>query len=312
MDKQILYKIFNNEASLEEEKEFLIWLDENPAHQQELIAERKLFDAMILHGSVELKSGKVKKIPFPKWGREILRYAAVILVLIGISMMYVSNLRQQLLHAHNTVIVPAGQRVNLVLPDGTKVWLNALSELTYPAYFMGDNRSVKLTGEAFFDVTHDKDHPFIVETYACDVEVLGTKFDVEARPYQNEFTTSLVEGKVRVIDRLYNSGDLILKPNERVYYSNSRLLVDRIPDYERFQWRDGLISFRDATFLELIQKFEKYYGVNIEMQRTDIPSTLFTGKIRISEGVEHALWVLKQSADFTFTRNETKEMIYIQ
>ena len=144
------------------------------------------------------------------------------------------------------------------------------------------------------------------------MEVLGTKFDVEARPESDEFTTSLVEGRVRVTDRSNADNWVELRPDHRVSRTDGRLVVDRIPDHERFLWREGLISFRDVSFRELLDRFENYFGVTIHIRRADVTENRFTGKIRISEGIDHALWVLQRSADFTYTRDETRNEIYIQ
>ena len=209
------------------------------------------------------------------------------------------------------LLTARGSKGEFQLPDGTKVCMNALSELHYPTFFVGRERKVRLKGEAFFDVSHDRKHPFVVETYACDVEVLGTKFNVKARSEDGEFVASLVEGKVRVTDRFNTNNHVELRPREQVTHLNGRLILGRIPEHEGFLWREGLIAFRDASFGDLLDEFEKYYGVKIEVRRQDIPTNLFTGKIRISEGIDHALWVLQQSADFQYTRNELKDMIYI-
>ena len=313
MEKESLFRFFSNQASVEEETRVLDWLDEDPAHRRELLAERKLFDAMLLTGdSSAVASRRKRTFALPAWTREVIRYAAVVLVTAGLGGLYLSRAYDKLLMGTNTISVPAGQRVHVLLPDGTKVCMNALSELKYPSAFAGKARKVQLSGEAFFEVTHDGDHPFVVETYACDVEVLGTKFDVEARPATGEFVASLVEGSVKVSDRNNPSSRVLLNPSEQVHFVNNRMVVGKIPEHEDFLWRDGLIAFRDASFMELIREFEKYYGVHFESSRRDISRSLFTGKIRISEGVDHALWVLQQSADFRYVRNEAKDVIYIQ
>lgn len=116
---------------------------------------------------------------------------------------------------------------------------------------------------------------------------------------------------MRVTDRFNTNNHVELRPREQVTHLNGRLILGRIPEHEGFLWREGLIAFRDASFGDLLDEFEKYYGVKIEVRRQDIPTNLFTGKIRISEGIDHALWVLQQSADFQYTRNELKDMIYI-
>lgn len=311
MDKELLYRFFSGEATVGQEKQVLDWLDESSANMRELLAERRMFDAMLMHAQPEAKPRKAGFM-LPRWTREVVKYAAVVLVAVGLGAGYVVQRYNKYLLAGNTISVPAGQRVDLVLPDGTKVCMNALSELHYPGFFIGKNRKVQLRGEAFFEVAHDSNHPFIVETFACDVEVLGTKFDVEAHPEREEFITSLVEGKVRVTDRQNPANLIEMQPNEQVRHVNGRLVKGLIPEYEGFIWRDGLIGFRDASFMELLRQFEKYYGVRIEMQHKDVSRNLFTGKIRISEGIDHALWVLQQSADFRYTRNEGRDVIYIQ
>lgn len=311
MDKECLFRFFSNQATVAEEKKVLDWLDEDPAHHRELLAERRLFDAMLVAGE-PAAAPRRKMFALPSWTREVIRYAAVVLVTVGLGGLYFSRAYDRLLTGSNTISVPAGQRVHVVLPDGTKVCMNALSELKYPSAFAGKVRKVQLSGEAFFEVSHDSGHPFVVETYACDVEVLGTKFDVEARPATGEFVTSLVEGCVKVSDRNNPSSQVLLNPSEQLHYVNNRMVVGKIPEHESFLWRDGLIAFRDASFMELIREFEKYYGVHFETTRKDISRTLFTGKIRISEGIDHALWVLQQSADFRYVRNDAKDVIYIQ
>ena len=287
MEKELLHRFFDGRASVEEEKQVLDWIDRDPANRRELLAERRLFDSMLMLADPGRTTRKPKVLTLPRWTREVLKYAAVILVVAGAGGIYVSRMYDKFLLTGNTITVPAGQHIDVQLPDGTKVCMNALSELHYPTFFIGR------------------------ETYACDVEVLGTKFNVKARSEDGEFVASLVEGKVRVTDRFNSNNQVELHPREQVTHLNGRLILGRIPEHEGFLWREGLIAFRDASFGDLLDEFEKYYGVKIEVRRQDMPTNLFTGKIRISEGIDHALWVLQQSADFQYTRNELKDMIYI-
>ena len=278
MEKELLHRFFDGRASV---KQVLDWIDRDPANRRELLAERRLFDSMLMLADPGRTTRKPKVLTLPRWTREVLKYAAVILVVAGAGGIYVSRMYDKFLLTGNTITVPAGQHIDVQLPDGTKVCMNALSELHYPTFFIGRERKVQLKGEAFFDVSHDRKHPFVVETYACDVEVLGTKFNVKARSEDGEFVASLVEGKVRVTDRFNSNNQVELHPREQVTHLNGRLILGRIPEHEGF------------------------------LRRQDMPTNLFTGKIRISEGIDHALWVLQQSADFQYTRNELKDMIYI-
>ena len=265
MEKELLHRFFDGRASVEEEKQVLDWIDRDPANRRELLAERRLFDSMLMLADPGRTTRKPKVLTLPRWTREVLKYAAVILVIAGAGGIYVSRMYDKFLLTGNTITVPAGQHIDVQLPDGTKVCMNALSELHYPTFFVGRERKVRLKGEAFFDVSHDRKHPFVVETYACDVEVLGTKFNVKARSEDGEFVASLVEGKVRVTDRFNTNNHVELRPREQVTHLNGRLILGRIPEHEGFLWREGLIAFRDASFGDLLDEFEKYYGVKIEV-----------------------------------------------
>ena len=314
MEKELLYRFFDGKASAEDERRVLEWLGEDPAHREELLAERRVFDALLMHArpSDPARQTVHRGLILPPWVRRTMRYAAAIAVAASIGATWVSRTNDKFAPACTVISVPAGQHVDVTLPDGTQVCMNALSELRYPAFFTNDERRVELKGEAFFDVTHDENRPFVVETYACNVEVLGTKFDVEARAEAEEFTASLVEGRVRVVDKADSRNRVELQPDHRVLRTAGRLVVEPIPDHERFRWREGLIVFRDASFRGLLREFEKCYGVRIEVEREPAGTRSLTGKIRIAEGIDHALWILQRNADFEYVRNETRDVIYIR
>lgn len=224
---------------------------------------------------------------------------------------YVSE-KKELLAAMNTITVPAGQRVNLTLSDGTTVWLNARSEMVYPAVFSGAKREVKLDGEGYFEVKHDKESPFVVHTRKCDIEVLGTKFNVEAYSDSEEFSTSLMEGSVKVTDNSAVSASVLLKPDQEVHMKDGRLLVSSIDDYDHFRWRDGLVCFDNIAFNELMKRFEKCYGISIVVENKNLEEYSCSGKFRISDGLDNALRILQRNAKYTFERNEDNTIVYIK
>ncbi len=313
MDKDLLYKFFEGKTSIEEETRVLDWVDQSPENHQEFLADRAFYDVMLLNENKIFSRKRISKPLIMKLGKSLLRYAAVIVVALTLGGGYFSYRYNRLGESYNTISVPAGQHVDLTLPDGTKVSVNACSELKYPTFFVGDKRRVELSGEAFFEVARNEELPFVVETYACDVEVLGTKFDVEARQKTDHFITTLVNGSVRVSKRENPDHKVVLKPNQQVSLCEGSLVVEQKPRHEEFLWRKGLITFRDASFEELLKEFEYYYDVNIKVRREELPTTLFTGKLRVSDGVDHALWVLQQNADFEFRHSaDEKECIYIE
>ena len=176
LDKELLYRFFNNATTLEEEKKIRLWIDECDDHRHEFFRERVLFDAMLLHGKPSCeKSHSRFYIPWRRVAVAFSGIAAVVLLTIITTTYFLQQSFED--DAMNTVIVPQGQRVQLSLSDGTKVWLNAKTKMEYPQSFkMTSQRIVKVDGEAYFEVSKNKEKPFIVKTAKGDVEVLGTKF----------------------------------------------------------------------------------------------------------------------------------------
>ncbi|WP_075556856.1 FecR family protein [Parabacteroides timonensis] len=319
MKKETLYRYFEGITSPEEEEAVYRWLDASSENEKELLKERELFDAMILAGSTEQDlSGKKIALTVPKgmwirpWIREVMKVAAVVAITVACGLYFYVAEKKELLSAMNTVTVPAGQRVNLKLSDGTTVWLNARSEMVYPAVFSGSKREVKLDGEGYFEVKHDKESPFVVHTRKCDIEVLGTKFNVEAYSDSEEFSTSLMEGSVKVTDNSAVSASVLLKPDQEVHMKDGRLLVSFIEDYDHFRWRDGLVCFDNVAFHELMKRFEKCYGISIVVENKNLEEYSCSGKFRISDGLDNALRILQRNAKYTFERNEDNSIVYIK
>ena len=234
---------------------------------------------------------------------------AVILLAGGVTTVSLSKRLAQPL----TVITHLGERSQVVLPDGTKVWLNAGTRLEYPLVFAGGERRVKVAGEAMFDVEHDPAHPFVVETFACDVEVLGTKFDVTAEEREGLFSAALLRGSVKVTNRLTPGEQFVLKPNEEVRLAGRRLNLNAIGSMDDYLWTEGMISIKGLSFGELMHKFEKSFGVKIRIDRARMPEVDYNhGKIRISDGVDSALRLLQMASDFTYTRSEDNGTIVIR
>lgn len=318
MNKETLYRYFEGMASREEEEAVYRWLDASAGNEEDLLKEREFFDAMILAGSAE--DAKEKKVEVQKhfgirihlFVRGVLKVAAVVAITVACGLYFHLADKKELLSAMNTISVPVGQRVNLKLPDGTLVWLNASSEIVYPAVFSGGKREVRLNGEAYFEVTHNIENPFVVRTEKCDIEVLGTKFNVEAYSNSNNFSTALMEGSVKVTGNDSSSRPVLLKPDQEVRLKDGRLMVSSINDYDQFRWREGLVCFKDVAFNELMTRFEKCYGIQIVVENRHLEEYTCSGKFRISDGVDNALRILQRDARYTFERNEDNSIIYIK
>lgn len=315
MNRKLLYKFFDGTASTKEKEDIKMWLESAQDNRDELLNERAFYDALVLSGqedSVPLVQSRQKRRIYHVVFVEFLKIAAVILFVAGIGFYFHQNEMGKKEQAINTLIIPAGQRANLILPDGTNVWLNARTQIKYPAVFSDSRREVELIGEAYFEVTHSDNIPFIVHTRDCDVEVLGTKFNVEAYGETPFFSTALMEGSVKVIQRDMPENSITLTPHQKVNLENGILITSSIEDYDPYRWREGLICFKNEGFMDLMKRFEKCYGIDIIVENEQLSKHVFSGKFRISDGIDNALRVLQKEARYNFTRSKDDSVIYIK
>lgn len=314
MNKDILYRFFEGTASYEEEEQVKEWMETSPDNTREFFHERKMFDAMILLGNAKTEKHKKSVIhrPIPAYFKEISKIAALVAITLGLSWLYQQEKFENMAQSINIITVPAGQRVNLTLPDGTNIWLNSRSTLQYPALFSGNNREVKLDGEAYFDVKHNAKKPFIVSTKKYNVRVLGTKFNVDSYSNIGNFSTALIEGSVKIIDKKNTAKEILLSPDNKVFLQNGKLEISAISNYDDYRWKEGLICFKDIKFSELMVEFEKCYGFRILIKNKLVEDFECSGKFRQSDGIDYALRVLQNNIHFTFTRDDDSTIIYIK
>ena len=314
MNKDILYKFFEGNASFEEEAAVKQWMEESAENRLAFLKERKLFDAMLLLGNEEIiKNGKKRfSINLSSLRTELIKIAAVVAITLGGSYFYYQSSLEKELMAMQTITVPAGQRINITLVDGTNVWLNARTSLSYPVKFGKNNRQVVLDGEAYFDVTKDKSKPFIVQTDNYNVEVLGTQFDVNAYSETGEFETTLMSGSVKVASASDSTQKITLKPNNKVFLQDGKLHVTAVDDYNPYRWKEGLICFKNETFTSIMKDFEKYYGLTIQVKNKNVFKYVYTGKFRQTDGIDFALRVLQKDIKFTYQRDDENQIIYIE
>lgn len=312
MRRDILYKFFEGKASPKEQRLIGQWLDESEKHKEVLVRERMVFDAMIVSGGItDRQSVQSRKKRTRVVFMELLCVAAVILVMFLVGGYIYVRKMEEIRLANNIVTVPVGQRVNLQLPDGTSVWLNASSEIIYPAYFSGSTREIHLNGEAYFEVEHNASKPFIVHTETFDIKVLGTKFNVEAYKGMEGFTTALMEGSVEVTDRKNKDKSVRLYPAQKVAFRNGELCKSPIDNYDVYRWREGLICFKETRFADLMRQLEKNYGVRILINNEAVKEKVFSGKFRTTDGIDNALRLLQKEGHYTFEWDENKTTVCI-
>ncbi|WP_304252273.1 FecR family protein [Parabacteroides gordonii] len=312
MEKELLHKFFAGTATLEEKEAIMHWMESDPGNKQFLLKERKLYNAVLLHGEdkqVQQQAGRQQYFLHRGIAR-FLRVAAMIVVAFGLGYFWQSEKTEGPI-AMQTISVPAGQCVNVTLPDGSNIWLNAQTTIQYPVSFNKENRQVKLDGEAYFDVAKDSKRPFIVNTKECSVEVLGTKFNIDAYSSRDKFETVLMEGSVKVSMLDDPTQAVSLKPNNKVYRSNGKLLTQKVSNYERYRWKEGLICFVDEPFKVVMEDFEKFYGLTIVVNNQKVTQYLYTGKFKQTDGVDYALSLLQKNIHFTYQRDRENHIVYI-
>jgi ferric-dicitrate binding protein FerR (iron transport regulator) len=170
---------------------------------------------------------------------------------------------------YNTLATARGGQYQLVLPDGTKVWLNAASSVRYPTVFSGKERRVELTGEGYFEVMDRKDQPFVVAVDGMDVKVLGTEFNVMAYPEEGSKKTTLVQGAVKVVN---GNEERVLKPDEQsVVTKDGGLTVATGVDIEPvIAWKQGFFQFKHTDLKTIMRQIERWYDVEVVYRREDL------------------------------------------
>lgn len=320
MKEEVLYRYIKGETTAEENLHVAKWMEEEPAsHQQKLDEVRFIYEFSMLYGDqIEHKAAAGRKtglraIQLRRIGGYVLRIAAaVILVVLG------GNIARHRLYntftqQTNVLQVPYGQRIHITLADGSDVWLNSGARLEYPVVFEKKLRRVKLSGEGLFDVRHDENCPFEVETFATNISVLGTKFNVLADEAHERFSTTLLEGRVKIANRLDpRQREIIMNPDDIVNLSNGRLYVETLRDHEALCWTEGLVNISGLKFDELMSKFEQVFDVRIVIARRTLPDIgKISGKIRVNDGIENALHILQYAADFTYHKDDEANVVTI-
>ena len=309
MDDLLLQKYLRNETSEEELAEVLDWLDASTENQRYLDRLDYISNLNILAGEAQPRVSRRTVSLWKRTAQWSAAAAAALLVCAGVS----HYLADRILEYRTRDMMANGQSMSVTLSDGTTVWLNSGAKLEYPSIFSRKTRRVKISGEAMFEVKHDASRPFIVETFACDAEVLGTKFNILADARTADFSAALLEGRLKILNRLGGGESFILSPNEQIDLVDGHLKLNRITDPDDFRWVDGLMNLNTLSFGEVIRKFENYYGVRITIDNPeDMPVLKYHGKIRVSDGVDHALKLLQITNNFSFTRDDETNTIHIK
>ena len=203
---------------------------------------------------------------------------------------------------YNTIIVPRKGEYQLILADGSKVYLNSESKLRFPTRFEGKERRVYLEGEGYFEVVKDTAKPFIVEAKEVDVRVLGTSFNVSAYVSEQAVRTTLVDGKVRVGDRLTGKGEIIL-PGQQAEWEDGTFTTKEVDTSIYTAWINGKFYFEGATLEEIASQLERWYDIDFFFTSENVKRFAFAGVINKEYSANKIFSIIEKTTRVRFNVN---------
>ncbi|WP_051268044.1 FecR domain-containing protein [Terrimonas ferruginea] len=194
---------------------------------------------------------------------------------------------------YNTLANPNGSKVvDMVLSDGTRIWLNAGSTVTFPVAFQGNERRITITGEAYLEVAKDKTRPFYVASEEVEVKVLGTHFNMNTYRDQNQTYVTLLEGAVNVVD-VRSQKSVTLNPGQQANVTNMKIELSRQADIESVMaWKNGLFSFQNTTLENVLKEMSRWYDIKIRYEG-NVNDQRFSGELPRDLSLKEVLGVLK-------------------
>lgn len=337
----ILGKVLTNSASQDETDEFNRWINESDKHKDSFIKIQSLWsnetsDSETVNTDEKLKilrnriktidnnyyvpGSNNRKLKVRKLILNITKYAAVVVVCMSLGVLgtryYLNSYNDGKKSCITEVNVPYGQTANVYLSDGTSVMLNSGSKLSYSDGNDKDEDVVSLSGEAFFDVTHNPDRKFIVRTKHLDLAVYGTSFNVEAYKNSEMTRATLVTGKIGVKNRV-GSVQAILSPGYCATYNSSinKLTKKKVDISMYTSWRNGIVVFKNETIRNIAKKMEVWYNVKIVFANKEYKKRRFSGAILKNKPVDQILEILKLTTGIKYrieVRQNKPSLVYIK
>lgn len=235
--------------------------------------------------------------------RSVLRYAAAIVAVLVMAAGFAYYVSQGEKEELMVASAAYGQVREMILPDGTKVWLNQSSQLKYPRTFESKERHVYLEGEAYFEVARNHEKPFTVNSSAMDVRVLGTSFNIKCRPGNSIAETTLIEGEVEVKEK-FDEGKITLSPGQKAVLNRvtGRMQVKQVDAKMEIVWHNDLIPFDKSSIFQIAAVLERFYGVKIILS-PDVDSTkTYSGVLKKKDSIESVLNSLRNSIPFNYKK----------
>jgi len=322
---QITRKIAGEETS-EDTEGVDQWLKSKPAnkHLYDRLSEVWNFREISVNNTNSLWDSVKRRIAVydnrtkPLFYTKTLFKVAAVLIFILLSNFWVYTYRLDLNQneiAYQEIVVPRGNRMKIVLPDSSTIWLNNETKLRYASSFSNGNREVELSGEAYFDIQHDARHPFIVKVGEQKIRVYGTRFSVNAYPEDNNIETSLIEGSVAFESNRKIDGHsrFMLKPGNSLLYNKQEntISTQKIQSSYHQYWENGVYSFKDESFENLAVKINRIFNVGVVFEDHFLKNKTYTGTININDNIFVLMEAIRRTSVEPIEYKYNKNIIYV-
>ena len=255
----------------------------------------------------EIKHVTIKRIDRYKYALRV-SAAAIIFLLGSISSLLFWQQPEQIIPAvvqeykEYIVEVPLGAKSKVTFPDGSVVWLNAGSKLTYDSNFAKESRSIELSGEGYFEVSKNKELPFVVNTGELVVRVLGTKFNLKSYEEDSEVKVTLKEGAVKVGDFLADAAPIVLQPNQRFTLKKEDLTVsvDSVDASHIENWRNGAMVFDKVSLEEITKELKRLYDIPVRIENERLKKIVYYSDFQENVTIEKVLEILSSGNKFRY------------
>lgn len=331
MTKELLIKYLNGRCTEEELREVIQWLNNDPFNNKykywgledwmhykaddEIIEDHK-FRALLdkIHHKINIIKQQTRKKPITLITSWLTKAAAILLIPVLAILIYTLSEKPSGIALYNELTIdsleitaPMGSKTMVQFSDGSEVYLNNNSKLKYPQKFTGNKREVILVGEGYFNIAHDPERPFIVNTGKLNIKATGTIFNVFAYPEEKIVSTTLVDGKV-VLERkgIYNNSESIgaLEPGQHVIYDTEikKIVYSSKGDIEKYiAWKDGKLIFKRDNLVQIAQRLSRWYNVDIEIASNELLDYTYTATF-VDKTLDNILDLLKAAAPVDYKK----------
>jgi ferric-dicitrate binding protein FerR (iron transport regulator) len=305
--EELIRKYADGTASKEEVKILMDWYrfsDIGEVHwaSPDQSEAQRVSSRMLARLQNEILPARSRVISF-SWAK----VAAVLLAFLGVTAVFIYFLTP-VKEVYTTVVNPSGKIQLLNLPDSSKVWLNASTTLRYSQTFK-TTRKVKLDGEAYFEVTHDQSHPFVVNAGSVQTTVLGTTFNVNAYGNSQAAKITVLSGKVRVRDSLKELA--VLMPGRQLSYNKQTqiAITNSIDTTSILAWRSDRLQFQGETFAEIASAMENWYGIKILLSNSDLGNCRYYLNLDKRASIDKILSLVAETTEMEYAYDKTTAII---